>query len=78
MNESCGTHSLESQFFPFAEDVSDFPEGEGEKCPPAGSYVRIIFLISIPFFLIYICVFWVRVFFFSLRMDREVSMITVL
>ena len=46
MNESCGTHSLEAQFFPFAEDVF---EGEGEKCPPAGSYVRIIFLISISF-----------------------------
>ena len=49
VNESCGTHSLEAQFFPFAEDASDFPEGEGEKCPPAGSYVRIIFLISISF-----------------------------
>ena len=49
VNESCGIHSLEAQFFPFAEDVSDFPEGEGEKCPPAGSYVRIIFLISISF-----------------------------
>lgn len=46
VNESCRTHSLEAQFFPFAEDVF---EGEGEKCPPAGSYVRIIFLISISF-----------------------------
>lgn len=49
VNESCGARFLEAQFFPFAEDVSDFHEGEGEKCPPAGSYGRIIFLISISF-----------------------------
>ncbi|CAH3109010.1 unnamed protein product [Pocillopora meandrina] len=41
VNESCGTHSLKAQFFPFAEDVLDFHEGEGEKCPPADSTMKL-------------------------------------
>ena len=32
VNRSCGSHSLEAEFFPFAEDFADFHVAVGEKC----------------------------------------------
>ena len=32
VNRSCGSHSLEAEFFPFAEDLADFHAAVGEKC----------------------------------------------